>query len=117
MRGQEETGPILIGAGECAFNVSKQLRFQKRLWKRPAVDGDEGSRGSLTVFVDCPRHEFLPCAALPRDEHTATLWGDGLDQLEDGAHLGALPNDVVQACQPTQFAAQIPRFLFPLQVL
>ena len=41
----------------------------------------------------------------------ATVW----IKLEDGAHLRALPDDVVETREPPQFAAQVARLFLPLQ--
>src|SRR5206468_13111477 len=36
-------------------------------------------------------------------------------QVEDGAHLWALPDDVVETSQPAQFAPQVSRLVLPFQ--
>ena len=39
----KESHAIVVGARECAFSIAKKFRFKQRLWKRPAIDGDERS--------------------------------------------------------------------------
>src|ERR1700730_3437888 len=61
------------------------------------------------------RNQFLTGAALAGNEHTASLWSDGLDHVKNFAHFLALADDVVQACKTAKLAAQIPGFLLPFQ--
>ena len=87
---------IFVRAGERALHVAEQFGFQKRFGKRAAIDGDERRFGTRAVFVDGARHQFLAGAAFAGDQHAAGLRRDILDQVENGAHLRAGADDVVE---------------------
>src|SRR5580765_4836899 len=113
----EESFAIGIGASECAFHIAEEFRFKKCLWKGAAIDGDEGSLRANAVFMNGTRHQFFSSAAFAGNEDAAGLRRDGLDQVEDGAHLGTLPDDAVETGQTAQFPAEVPGLFFPLQAL
>src|SRR5277367_4410556 len=113
----EKSLTILVGSCKCAFHVAKEFGFQKRFWKSTAVDGDKGSLSAKTVLVNGTGYQFFSGAALACDQDAAGLRSNGLDQVKDGAHLGTLPNDVVETGQAAEFTAKVPGFLFPFQTL
>src|SRR5712691_7962491 len=67
--------------------------------------------------MDGPRNQFLTGPAFAGDQYPARLRRHRLDELEDGAHLGALPDDVVQSREPAQLAAKITCLFFPSEAV
>ncbi len=76
-----------------------------------------GAVDARTVLVNRARHQFFTGTALPGNQHSAGLRRHGLNHVKNGAHLGALPDDVVEPGQPADFPPQVARFLLPLHVL
>src|SRR6266478_153438 len=109
----EKALPDFVSAGESSLHVTEQFRLQESLWERTAVNGDEGSLGPNAVLMNGAGHPFLARPALPRDKNTARLRGNGLNHVEDCAHLRALPDDVVQARKAAYLPPQITGFLLP----
>jgi hypothetical protein len=86
-------------AGERAFLVAEQLRFQQRLGDRAAVHRDEGAQGGAVraLAVDGLGHQLLAAAGLALDQHggrRARIQHHGLAQLFHGGRFAA---QVVQA--------------------
>ena len=105
--------PLLVGAraGERAFHVAEELRFEQRLRQRAAVERHERTIAPQRIEMDGARDPFLAGARLAGDEHGAVGARDLLDQLEDGEHLVAAADDVrelVRACRARASAARSP---------
>src|SRR4029077_18863122 len=105
----EQTAAIIVRSRECPPDVAKQFGFEKRFRKCAAINSDEGLLRTRTMLVDRSGDELLPCPALSGYEHTARLRTDGLNQIEDGAQLGAASYNVVLSCEPPQLPAKVPR--------
>src|SRR5712691_9116384 len=103
----EKSLAVFVGAREGTLHVAEQLGFQKRFGKCPAIDGDERGLGAGTVFVNGAGHELLSSTAFAGDQYAARLRGNRLDKVKDGAHFGALPDDVVQTRKAPNLAAQV----------
>ena len=101
-----------VGAGESALHVAEELGFEQRFGKGAAIDGDEGRFGASAVFVDGAGNEFFSRAAFSSNQHAAILRRDVFDQVENGAHIGAGADDVVETGEAAKLAAQIAGFLF-----
>ena len=83
----ESPKPIAIRAGEAAAHMAKELRLEKSLGQRRAVDGDERGSAAWTSCVNQARDDLLPCPALASDQHFGvTLCGvkDLFLEREDG---------------------------------
>ena len=63
------------------------------------------------------RHQLFTGAALPGNENTARLRSNGLNHVEDRAHVRALSNDVVKPGKPPELPTKISGFFFPFQAL
>ena len=60
---------IRYGAGKSAAHMSKELAFNKVLWNRATIDGDEGFTMARPVQMDRSRHQFFAGAALAGDQN------------------------------------------------
>ena len=69
VRELELAGLSLRRAGERAFLVAEQLRFEQRLGNRRAVDGDERTVRPRAERVERPREQLLAGAALSFEQH------------------------------------------------
>src|SRR6202000_1914965 len=69
------------------------------------------------VLVNRTRHQFLPRSALSRNQYTARLWCNRLNEIENRPHVRALTDDVVESGQSTDLAPQISGFLLPFQAI
>ena len=85
----ELPGLVAIGPGEAAFDVAEQLRFQQRLGKAGAVDGDKRPVPAWALGVDGIGHELLADAAFAGDEHFGVGPRDALDLLFELDHHAA----------------------------
>src|SRR5208282_2639272 len=83
-----------LRAGEGALFMPEKFAFEERLRQSAAVNGDQRVKLSRAGLMDRTRHQFLPGAALPRDQHGSVRGTNRLDGLEDLAHGAALANDV-----------------------
>ena len=113
MRRLEQPLSVLIGPRERTFHITKKLGLQKSFRKGPAIYGDKRSLGAKAIFMNGAGHQLFSGSTLPGDEHAACLRSDGLNQIENRAHLGALSYDVVEPREPAQLAAQVTGLLFP----
>ena len=95
MRRLEQAFAVLVCSRERTLHVTEKLGLQESLGKGAAVDGDERSLGAGAVLMNRAGHQLFPRAALPGNQHAARLWRYGLNQIENRAHLRALPDDVV----------------------
>src|SRR5262249_58452209 len=68
VRLREEAALLLDRAGERAALVPEELRFEKRLGQRAAVDRDELLLLADRGVVDRPRDQLLARSALARQE-------------------------------------------------
>src|SRR5260370_16696379 len=104
---------VFVSAGESPLHITEKLGFQESLRERPAVDGDEGGLSADAVFMNGAGHQLFTGSALPGNENAARLRSNSLNHVEDGAHLLALSNDIVESRQPPDLPAQIPPFPLP----
>jgi hypothetical protein len=65
----EQARLVAGDAGESAANVAEQLGFEQAFGDRRAVHADKGRPRPWTGAVDSVRDDFLPGAALPRDQN------------------------------------------------
>ena len=82
------------GAGERAFHMAEELRFQKVDGNGAGVDGHEGAVGARGGGVNRFRDQFFSSAAFPADQHRGAGRRDLRDQVEQREHLFALADDV-----------------------
>src|SRR5690242_5537564 len=92
VRRLEQTLPIFICPGKGSFHVAEKLGLEKGLGKRAAVNGDKGSLGTEAVLMNGSGNQFFSGSALACNQDATRLWCNGLNQIENCAHLGALPN-------------------------
>mgnify|MGYP002811714890 CR=1 FL=1 len=59
MRGRQQTDSVPIGASERAAPVTEQLRLQKPLRDRRAVEGTHGPIAAVAVVVERARNAVL----------------------------------------------------------
>ncbi len=109
--GLKQAAAIFVCAGEGAAQVAEEFGFEQGFGKRAAIDGDEGRFGARAIFVDGAGDEFLAGAAFSGDQHAAGLRSDGFDQVEEIAHFGAGADDVIEAGEAAELAAQFAGFL------
>jgi hypothetical protein len=84
VRDLEFPQPRLDSRRDAALD-SEQLRLEKRLRKRRAIDRDEGLLRTVAARVNHPGNELLARAALPRQEHRNLRARDAPDQIENPA--------------------------------
>src|ERR1043166_4563054 len=89
IRGSEQAGTRLHGAGEGALHVPEELALHKRVRNGSTVDGHEGLIATGTGRVDGASDEFLAGAALPGDQHVTPSGADLGDLSADGDHRRA----------------------------
>src|SRR5205085_5002660 len=75
-----------LRAGERARLVAEQLRFQKRLLKRRAVQINERAFAAWTQTVDSLRDQLLARARLARDENRRVRRRDAVSEPHHLAH-------------------------------
>ena len=90
----ELAGLVAIRAGEAAFDVSEQFRFEQRLGQAGAVQGDEGPIGSRRVDVNGSRDQILADAALAGDQHLRLAGRRAARHRQHFQHRGAGRDDV-----------------------
>ena len=95
-----------LGAGECALHVAEQLRFEERLGQCAAIERHERPIAAQRIEVDGAGNPFLAGARFAGDEHRAVGARDLLDQLEDGEHLVAAPDDIRKLVGAAESALQ-----------
>src|SRR5215472_11426410 len=117
MRGLEQALAILVRSRKCPFHVSEELRLEQRFGKSATIDSDEWSLSAKTVFVNGAGNQLFPGSAFSSDQNAARLGRNGLNQVEDGAHLWALSDDVVKPSEPAQFSPKIASLLLPSETL
>ena len=100
-----------MGAGERAFDVSKELGLHQVLRNRSAVDGYQRGVFASRVVVDGLGDEFLSRTAFARDQHARASVRDALDQIEDRLHSARAADDVVEAIASVDLGAQLTVFL------
>ena len=105
--GLKQPAAVFVRSGKGAAHVSEQLRFEQGFRKGAAIDGDERRFRAGAVLVNGAGDEFFSRAAFSSDQHAAGLRRDRFDQVEKLAHLRARADDVVEAREPAQLAAQV----------
>ena len=86
VRGLEETGPVLNGAGKGATGVSEQFALDERVGKGATVHGDERSTRPAGRVVQRSREALLADPALAGDEDRRIEGRDPLGQCQDLTH-------------------------------
>jgi hypothetical protein len=64
---------------EGAGHIAKELPFNETLWKRGAVDSDEGSRRSWAGVMNCAGKHGLASSSLAEQEYRFPRRGKGVD--------------------------------------
>src|SRR5581483_551642 len=105
-RGPEDAVVVVHGTGEGPATVAEELAVERRLREAGAVDRDERMARERTALVDRSRHELLPGAALPADQHGAFVLPDGADDPVDRLHRPALADEFADAAQGAHLAAE-----------
>ena len=80
------------GAGEGAFLVAEQFRFQQVFGDGRAVDGDERLFSARRAAVHVARQHFLAGAAFAGDQHRGVGRGDLLGELDHLRHRRVTPD-------------------------
>ena len=83
----EAAGLAVVRAGERAFFVAEDFRFEQRVRQRRAVDGLEFRGLSAAQLVNHPRDELLAGAGRTENQHGNVGLRGGADPLEDDQHL------------------------------
>ena len=92
--GQLETALALRdGAGEGAFLVAEQFRFQHAFRQRGAIEFDEGTRGAAGQIVHRLREQFLPGARFAAQDHGGIGARDDADHVQHAANFSAFADD------------------------
>ena len=91
--GFEEARLVRARPGEGAAHVAEQLGLEQRLRNRCAVDANERLTRARARAVNRARNNFLPSAALTRDQDGGIVLGDAGDELERLAHRGACDDE------------------------
>ena len=89
IRGFEQAGAILDGAGERAAHMAEQLAFEECVRQRAAVDGDEWAVRAGRCVVDESGETFLAYAALTDDQNVRIDFGDARSHADELFHGGA----------------------------
>src|SRR5262245_17114241 len=102
------------GAGERAFRVAEEFRFQKLRRDVAAIDGDElPGLGARAGEMDRARDDLFAGTRFAGDQHCRARRGDLLDQVVNFAHRDRIPHDLFAVRRFAQRAAQHPAFLVP----
>src|SRR5258706_5560390 len=72
--------------GESALFMAEEFAFQKCLWNRAAIDGDEGAVLSKAFMMDGPRDHFFPGSAFAKNEHRGFRCSHFSNSIKYGAH-------------------------------
>ncbi len=62
-----------------------------------------------------PRHQLLARPAFTGNQNAAGLRGHARDEIKNGAHVSASPDDVVVSREAAQFTAQVTGFVLELE--
>ena len=92
----EAANPLLVGAGERAFLVPEELRFEEVLLERRAVHLHEVPRFPERVVVDRPGDELLARSRFPANEHRRVALRDLLHDVEHALERRARADDLVE---------------------
>jgi hypothetical protein len=84
---------VPVGAGETAFDVTEQFRFEERLGNRRAVDGDEWASFARRVRVDVPGDDIFADTALTGEQHFRAAQRDAVRNTPHGANGFALAHE------------------------
>ena len=87
----EESALVLVGSGECAFDVSEEFAFEQRLGKCAAVDRDEAFGRARRAGVDGAGYQFFSGAAFAVDQDRALRRRDRADRLLQLFEVGLIP--------------------------
>src|ERR1700674_2664864 len=115
--GLEKALAVFVSPSESALHITEKFGLQESLWERTTVDGDKRRLCPNAVFMNGARHQLFTGAALPGNENTARLRSNGLNHVEDSAHVRALSDDIVEPGEPPQLPTQISGFFLPFEAL
>ena len=93
-RHAEQADLVGVGPGKRTLLVAEELALDQLLWDRRAVDLDERALDAIGVVVNRVGDQLFTCAVLALDQDVGVALGNGIDQLEELAHLLALADDV-----------------------
>src|SRR5262249_12488235 len=100
------------GAGERAFRMAEEFRFQKLGWDVAAIDRDElPGLGAWAGEMDRARDDLFAGARFAGDQHCRTSRRDLLDQVVNFAHRDRMSHDLFAVGRFAQRAAQYSTFL------
>src|SRR5438128_1826761 len=112
-----ELSPLLRhGPGKGATLVPEELRFQKGLRQRAAIDREEPSGPPRTELVDQPRRLFLAGPGLPGDQNGDVGLRDGPHETKQLLHGTALPDQSARFRRPVQLLSKLLVLLTQLAV-
>src|ERR1700693_5371482 len=113
----EESVLGLIGAGERAFDIAKELAFDQCGHERAAVDGDEGFVVERSGVMNGARDHFLASTALPENQHGVGAIGGFGDDAVELLHLRSAANDATIALLGLELFPQHAVFGFQLEMV
>ena len=101
-RSARSKSPLLRidGAGECAFDVAEERRFEQVGRQVAGIDRDERPLGPGRVRVNRARHELLAGAALALNQNRRSAGRRLDDQVEHLPHPRAPADDVREVVVP-----------------
>ena len=84
----------LVGVGERATLVSKQLAFQKGLHQGSAVDGDERSTAAIALIVQVACQDLLAGSVHSENQNAQIRLGHFVRTLANVQNVGMLTNEL-----------------------
>src|SRR5882762_7676603 len=115
--GLEEALAVFVSPGKSSLHITEEFGLQESLRERATVDGDKRSLCPNAVFMNGAGNQFFAGPTFPGDENAARLRSNGLNQVEDSAHVRALSDDIVEPGEPPELPTQISGFFLPFQAL
>ena len=92
----EKPGARLLGAGEGAFFVAKELRLEELRWQGGRLKRQKRATAPGAGGMNGPRHELFTGSSLTGDQDGRLLVAQSLDGLEDLHHRRGLANEAVE---------------------
>src|SRR5690606_4440705 len=97
----EEAAVRLLGAGEGAAGVAKELALEERVRNAGAVDGDEGGARAARRLVDRAREEPLAGPGLAGEEDGCVDGRGAAAELPEGGGCVARSEDAIEGVHVT----------------
>ena len=94
----KEAFAVVVGAGERALAIAKELGFEQLLRDGAAVDWHEGHRAAHAHFVNGARHQFLAGSRFAADQHRRHAARHFLDQRAHLLHRHRMPRHAAKGC-------------------